>query len=83
MICDELAVADAHPLGARPFQREQYVQKFTELADEVVEPAEQQRFLSVVDSLGQLDAGALGGLNVVVDPRVLENAPVTPPGIFR
>ena len=33
VISDELAVADAHPLGARPFGREQYMQKFTELAD--------------------------------------------------
>ncbi len=33
MISDELAVADAHPLGARPFARRQYVQKFTELAE--------------------------------------------------
>src|ERR1700749_4291132 len=37
VISDELAVADAHPLGARPFEREQYVKKFTELADDVVE----------------------------------------------
>jgi 2-methylcitrate dehydratase len=48
-----------------------------------VEPVEQQRFLSVVDSLGQLDAGALGAPNVVVDPQVLDMAPVIPPGIFR
>ena len=82
LICDELAVADAHPLGARPFQRRQYVQKFTELTAEVVEPAEQQRFLSVVDSLAGLEPGALGGLTLVVDSRVLEHAPVTPPGIF-
>jgi 2-methylcitrate dehydratase len=83
VICDELAVADAHPLGARPFQREQYVQKFSNLAHDVVEPVEQQRFLSAADSLGQLGAGALGALNVVVDPRVLDKAPVIPPGIFR
>ncbi|MGA9679307.1 MAG: MmgE/PrpD family protein, partial [Mycobacterium sp.] len=83
VIRDELAVADAHPLGARPFQREQYAQKFTELAHDVVEPVEQQRFLSAVDSLGQLGAGALGAQNVVVDPRVLDKAPVIPSGIFR
>ena len=53
------------------------------IAHDVVEPVEQQRFLSVVDSLGQLDAGALGALNVVVDPRVLDKAPVIPPGSFR
>ena len=32
-IVDEIAVADAHPLGARPFAREQYVHKFRTLAD--------------------------------------------------
>jgi 2-methylcitrate dehydratase len=83
VICDELAVADAHPLGARPFKREQYVQKFTELADGVVEPVEQQRFLSAVDSLGELSAGALAALNVLVDPPLLDKAPVIPSGIFR
>jgi hypothetical protein len=51
VISDELVVADAHPLGARPFTRELYVQKFTELADDVVEPVEQQRVLSTVDEI--------------------------------
>ncbi|WP_421844654.1 2-methylcitrate dehydratase PrpD [Mycobacterium sp.] len=83
VIVDELAVADAHPLGARPFEREQYVEKFTELAADVVEPAEQQRFLAVVDCLCDLKPGALGGLNVLVEPRVLDKAPVIPSGIFR
>jgi 2-methylcitrate dehydratase len=83
VISDELAVADAHPLGARPFRRPQYVQKFTELAEHVVEPAEQRRFLSAVDSLAGLEAGALDSLNVVVDPRVLDSAPAIPPGILR
>jgi 2-methylcitrate dehydratase len=82
VISDELAVADAHPLGARPFAREQFARKFTELAEGVVKPAEQQRFLSAVDSLAELKGGALGALNVVVDSRVLEKAPVIPPGIF-
>ena len=83
VITDELAVADAHPLGARPFEREQYVAKFTELADGVVETAEQQRFLSVVDGLSDLRPGALRSINVIVDPRVLDKAPTIPSGIFR
>ena len=83
VISDELAVADAHPLGARPFAREQYINKFAELAEDVVEPAEQQRFLSAVDSLADLRAGAVGALNVRVDPRVLDKAPIIPSGIFR
>ncbi len=83
VLCDELALADAHPLGARPFAREQYVKKFGQLADDVVEPAEQQRFLAAVDSLADLKGGGLGALNVLVDPRVLDKAPVIPSGIFR
>src|SRR6202000_353893 len=83
VISDELAVADAHPLGARPFQREQYVKKFTELAEDIVEPAEQQRFLSGVGALPDLKSGDLGGLNVLVDSRVLDKAPVISSGIFR
>jgi 2-methylcitrate dehydratase len=83
VISDELAVADAHPLGARPFAHPQYVQKFTELAEDVVKPAEQQRFLCAVDSLADLKGGALDALNVLVEPRVLDKAPMTPSGIFR
>ena len=45
VIVDELAVADAHPLGARPFAREQYIAKFRTLADGVIDAAEQDRFL--------------------------------------
>ncbi|ORW07424.1 2-methylcitrate dehydratase [Mycobacterium lacus] len=83
VIVDELAVADAHPLGARPFERKQYIEKFAELADGTVEPFEQQRFLYTVDNLADLRAGSLGELNVSVDPRVLDKAPVIPSGIFR
>ncbi|MEB3031478.1 2-methylcitrate dehydratase PrpD [[Mycobacterium] nativiensis] len=83
VITDELAIADAHPLGARPFARPQYTAKFAELADGVVEPAEQQRFLSVVEGLADLAGGQLGALNIVVNPLVLDKAPDTPDGIFR
>jgi 2-methylcitrate dehydratase len=82
-ITDELAVADAHPLGARPFGREQYIAKFTELAEGVVDDAEQQRFLSAVAGVTDLKAGALGALNMRVAPEVLEKAPTIPSGIFR
>ncbi|MGO3326074.1 MmgE/PrpD family protein, partial [Gordonia sp. (in: high G+C Gram-positive bacteria)] len=44
VIEDELAVADAHPLGARPFARDQYLAKFARMADGVVDPTEQARF---------------------------------------
>lgn len=83
VIVDEIAVADAHPLGARPFERKQYVGKFTELAGGVVADAEQRRFLSVAEGLSTLEAGAAGALNIVVDPAVQDKAPTIPPGIFR
>ena len=38
-ISEELAVADAHPAGVRPFARKQYVAKFRTLADGVIDPA--------------------------------------------
>ncbi len=44
-IHDQIAVADAHPLGARPFGREQYVGKFRSLAQDVLPAAETDRFL--------------------------------------
>ncbi len=59
MIVDEIAVADAHPLGARPFGREQYVAKFRTLADGVVDPAEQDRFLDAATAAARADAGEL------------------------
>ncbi|UXA09513.1 MmgE/PrpD family protein [Mycobacterium sp. SMC-2] len=81
VIVDQLAVADAHPLGARPFGRPQYVQKFTDLAVDVVEPAERERFLAAVAALPDLDD--LDALNLMVDPQALEWAPAIAPGIFR
>ncbi len=82
VIVDEIAVADAHPLGARPFERKQYIGKFTELAEGVVTDAEQQRFLSAVEALPDLQAGSLGALNVSVPALVLDKAPTIARGIF-
>ncbi|ODQ90235.1 2-methylcitrate dehydratase [Mycolicibacterium flavescens] len=83
VITDEIAVADAHPLGVRPFAREQYRNKFTTLADGVVEPAEQQRFLTAVEDVASLKPGGLAALNVRIDSTVLDKAPTIPSGIFR
>ena len=82
VITDELAVADAHPLGAHPFARAQYEEKFTSLADGVVEPEEQQRFLAAVTGLAEIPAGGLSALNIVVPQLVLDKAPTIGGGIF-
>ncbi len=68
---DSLAVADAHPLGARPFTRAQYVEKFARLADGVVPEHEQRRFLRAVEQLQELPAGQLHRLTLTADPGAL------------
>lgn len=81
-IVDELAVADAHPLGARPFGREQYVAKFRTLAEGVIEPAEQDRFLAAAQRTAELAPGELDQLSWTVSDRVLRAAPEVREGIF-
>ncbi|MFM1983724.1 MAG: hypothetical protein RL723_159 [Actinomycetota bacterium] len=80
-IIDEIAVADAHPLGARPFAREQYIQKFKTLAADVLEVSEIDRFLNLVQRLPELTAAEVNGLTIVAKAGVLASAP-TPKGIF-
>jgi 2-methylcitrate dehydratase len=74
VISDEIAVADAHPLGARPFARPQYIAKFRSLADGIVAAAEQDRFLSSVERLPELTAEELAGLIFTTDGRQLGSA---------
>ena len=80
-VVEQIAVADAHPLGARPFGREQYVAKFRMLADGVLAAEEVERFLEVAQRLPELSPAELGGLTVVAPPGLLAGAP-TPEGIF-
>ncbi|QGU06555.1 2-methylcitrate dehydratase [Corynebacterium occultum] len=77
---DELAVADAHPLGARPFAREQYIQKFRTLAEGVIAEEEQERFLKAVQSLPDLED--LRELNIELTSEVLSQAPDTGKGLL-
>ncbi|WP_433710799.1 MmgE/PrpD family protein [Nocardia sp. CA-084685] len=81
-IGDELAVADAHPLGARPFAREQYIAKFRSLAEGVIDPAEQDRFLDAAQRTAELAPGELDQLTFTVSPEVIERAPQVREGIF-
>ena len=74
-IVDEIAVADAHPLGARPFARAQYIEKFQRLATGALEEAEIDRFLELVQRLPELGAAELGGLTVTTRPGLLDAVP--------
>ncbi|MHC5655794.1 MmgE/PrpD family protein [Stappia sp. ICDLI1TA098] len=77
---DELAVADAHPLGARPFTRPDYINKFRSLCDGIVAEAEQARFIATVERLVELRPDELAGLTFTVAPERLGE--VTAFGIF-
>lgn len=61
---DELAVANAHPLGAKPFTSADYLRKFRTLVADVVSEPEQERFLNTVWRLPELTLGELGELNL-------------------
>lgn len=76
-IVDEIAVADAHPLGARPFARENYLAKFRGLADGVLPADEIERFLALAQRLPELTAAELGGLTVWTP-----GLPTPPKGLF-
>ncbi|HEY5337041.1 MAG TPA: MmgE/PrpD family protein, partial [Rhizomicrobium sp.] len=78
-IVDELAVANAHPHGARPFERADYIRKFETLTNGIITPRESARFLAAVQDLPKLAAGELGELNVAVPTGALQAGK---PGIF-
>jgi 2-methylcitrate dehydratase len=81
-VVDEIAVADAHPLGARPFGREQYIRKFRILAAPVLDASEIDRFLELVQRLPELTAAEVGELSIIAKPGILASAPEAPKGLF-
>nr|WP_274636920.1 MmgE/PrpD family protein [Microbacterium bovistercoris] len=80
-LVEEIAVADAHPLGARPFAREDYIRKFRMLAEPVLEPDEIERFLALAQRLPELSADEVRQLSIVARHGILAGAPA-PKGLF-
>lgn len=80
-LVEEIAVADAHPLGAKPFAREDYVSKFRTLAADVLEAHEIDRFLDTVQRLPSLSAEDLSGLVFSARHGVLASVE-NPKGLF-
>lgn len=78
---DEIAVPDAHPRGARPFDRRQYIGKFDTLTEGLVNEAERDRFLGLAERLAELGPDEIRELNVKVDPAQLTETGGAP-GIF-
>lgn len=81
-LSDELAVANAHPNGQRPFVRADYQQKFITLTNEMVAPDEQQRFFHLCERLVQLSPDEIRNLNVQLDPGQVQSTQPTSEGIF-
>lgn len=81
-LVDELAIANAHSLGASPWRRPDYVRKFRMLTDGVVAEAESARFLECVARIPGMDSGALGEINVQLPRERLSRGVRDERGIF-
>ncbi|MFC4565302.1 MmgE/PrpD family protein [Nocardiopsis mangrovi] len=81
-IWDEIAMPDAHPLGARPFTRPDYIAKFRALAGGVVSRAEQDRFLGLVERLPELTAEHVRDLSFAAGPAAVPGGPALAKGLF-
>jgi 2-methylcitrate dehydratase len=71
-IVDEIAVADAHPRGARPFEKADYEKKFRTLAEWAVSAAEMDRFIHQAHSLASLSVDQVKDLNVTAQPGLIK-----------
>jgi len=82
LLADEMAVANAHPLGARPFARLDYIRKFESLAAAIIPDQERRRFLDLAEQLPGLSPQQIGGLTVQADPSKLKANTRDTRGIF-
>ena len=71
-ITEQLKRADAHPNGARPFKRENYIKKFRTLTHKIISVKESKRFLKTVQNLKSLKNGQLYKLNIEVSNNKLK-----------
>jgi 2-methylcitrate dehydratase len=67
VLADEISVADAHPAGARPFVRENYIGKFETLAAYAIGDGERRRFVEVAGCVADLETSELLGLTPAAD----------------
>lgn len=81
-LVDELGVADAHPAGARPFKRADYIRKFETLTKGIINPEESKRFLTLVQRLPELTAAEVQQLNVQISPESFPQSKRDERGIF-
>ncbi len=73
-IAEEMAVANAHTLGATPWKRPDYIRKFRTLTEGVIDSTEAERFLAVVERLPSLRADELAQLTLTLPAGTLAGA---------
>jgi 2-methylcitrate dehydratase len=81
-IVDELGVANAHPAGAKPFKRADYIRKFDILTESIITKAERDRFISLCENLVDLTPAQVQELNVQIPIAQLINNKRDTQGIF-
>ena len=79
-IVEQLNRADAHPYGARPFKRKNYINKFLTLTEGILDKKESSKFLKNVQNLKNLKSGELNKLNIQVKRSQIKKN--TKKGIF-
>jgi 2-methylcitrate dehydratase len=82
ILADELERANAHPAGAKPFVRPNYIHKFDILTQEIITQEERNRFINLVENLPNLTAEEVKQINVQVDLQKLMNHQPDTKGIF-
>jgi len=81
-LIDELGIANAHPAGARPFTRNEYVEKFKTLTNDLISPEESKRFLNLINNIQKLSSDDIKKLNVTMKPDLITAAEANNAGIF-
>lgn len=81
-LVDELGVANAHPAGAKPFTRPDYIRKFDTLTADLITREERNRFIQLAERLPELTAQELTQLNVQVPLDKLSESRRNELGIF-
>ena len=71
-IIESLNRADSHPYGARPFKRDNYINKFLILTKNIISKKESDRFLITVQKLIKLKVGQLDKLNIEIKKTKLK-----------
>jgi 2-methylcitrate dehydratase len=81
-LVDELGVANAHPAGAKPFKRADYIRKFDTLTEGIITKDERNRFISLAEGLLDLTPAQVQQLNVQIPIDKLINNKRDNKGIF-